>query len=156
MKIRCKFCWENSGEDVQATVVAPQIRDREKGEVEWFPVCRTHFSGWFDDSQVLPHFDLSVDRTTYHIELISGFKDDDSREETEELADKLVLLINDHTPHTAVFHVKRPAAKSTYWVKDTKTYLIEANDQDDAERQFNDPNFDGDWTNHDVEAGFEI
>ena len=49
----------------------------------------------------------------------------------------------------------KEALTSTYWVKDTRTYLIEAMSEEEAEDIYNHNDFDEDWSNHDVEVGFE-
>lgn len=45
---------------------------------------------------------------------------------------------------------------TTYWIKDTRTYLIKADTEADALEIYNGDDFDDDWSNHDVEVGFEI
>lgn len=45
---------------------------------------------------------------------------------------------------------------SSYWVKETRTYLIKAHTEEHALNIFNSLNFDDDSINLEVEVGFEI
>jgi len=47
--IVCKFCHESTGEITKASWIAPQfVGGDENGHVEYHPVCKDHFSGWWD------------------------------------------------------------------------------------------------------------
>ena len=49
----------------------------------------------------------------------------------------------------------KDAMNSTYWVKETRVYLIDAGSEAEAMEIFGGTDFDEDWANHDVEVGFE-
>jgi hypothetical protein len=67
--VACTFCFDNRGEIVPATKLAPQFSGGDDDRpAEWVPVCEMHFDDWYEDIDEpnrLPWFRL--DGATWHV-----------------------------------------------------------------------------------------